>query len=196
MVAWSLRRTLAVLGALTILVLLLVMLRHESVKPVPTILNTGPGGISQPVSLRGAIDFNLYQRVASALAAGSSHVTIDRSFGGNPIIAAIIASSINSKDGSLTATGTCYSACALLLIGVKKKYYTSEADIQVHGAQYRNPAPGKDPNEPARDTVAYLIANGTPPHLAQQWGYSINLHRLTPNELALVGVFLRTRPGS
>lgn len=196
MIVWNRRGTLSVIAALAVIVLTGVVLRHELTRPAPTILDVGPerGNISRPVSLRGAIDFSMYERVASALASGSRHFTIDRSFGGNPMIAAIIASTISGKDGSLTATGICYSACALLLIGVKKKYYTPEADIQVHGARYRNPAPGQDPDQPARDTVAYLISNGTPPQLAQRWGFAINLHRLTPDELALVGVSLRAQP--
>ncbi len=189
---------LATIGMLAALAAVALVVRYEYGKPVPAILDVGPdrGSSPRPVSLRGAIDGNMYTKVAAAIAAGNRDFTIDSSPGGSPLAAAIIAQTIQDSGGSLTAIGTCYSACALLLIGVKNKFYTPDADIEIHGARYKYPLTGQDPDRPARDTVAYLIANGTPPALAEKWGYGTNLHRLTTSELALIGVSLRAQFGS
>jgi hypothetical protein len=198
MIAWTYRCILVVLGALAVLVLMVAVAHPWIAKGPPPFVDAGPdrGAASRPVSLRGTIDADMYMKVATAIGAGSRDFTVDSSFGGASIAANLIAQAINASNGSLTATGICYSACALLLVGVKNKFYTADADIEIHGARYRYPLPGQDPDQPARDTVAYLVANGAPPELAEKWGMATNLHRLTASELAIIGVSLRGRLGS
>src|SRR3982750_3866934 len=71
-----------------------------------------------PVALRGRIDQTMVQQVQSALAEGHRDFTIDSSHGGYFLSAAVMAAMLRGEGASLTATGRCWSACALLLFAV------------------------------------------------------------------------------
>jgi hypothetical protein len=173
------------------------LLPHGDTSRMGPLINFEPAkpSVSRPVALRGKIDDALTRQVLEALAAGVREFTLDSSFGGSQWAAIIMANAIRQRGGSVTAIGTCYSACALLLIGVEHKFYTSEADIEVHGARYAYPQPGQDADAPARMTVSYLEANGVPFDLARAWGMAINLHRLGAKELAKAGIQFRAAMG-
>ena len=195
---WPSRRVLVFLVLLGVTAAIVLTMRSDPQSGLPRIQGAGPdrGAVARPVTLRGMVDEAMYRRVVEAVSGGARHFTVDSSLGGLPLYAGLIATTIAANDGSLTADGICYSACALMLIGVKNKFYTADADIQVHGARYKYPAAGQDPDAPARETVRFLLFQGVPPDLANKWGMAINFHKLTPDELALIGVTYRRHVGS
>lgn len=126
------------------------------------------------------------KQVAQALADGRRDFTVDSSNGGSVLSAENIAAVIRRRDGSLTATGRCWSACALMLLGVKRKYATEGADVRIHGAT--NTTQPSDSEAADAIVVAYMVRNGLPENLARTRGTGTNLYKLTPVELAQAGV--------
>lgn len=141
----------------------------------------------QPVELRGRIDSHMADRVRASLDAGARDFTINTSTGGYVVVAAIIAGLLRAHQASITVNGLCASACALLVIGVQDKRYTSEADVEIHGARYRNPQTGKDDEAPARSAADYMVANGVPEAIAYGPGMGFNMHRLSTADLNRMG---------
>lgn len=127
----------------------------------------------------------MVQQVVADLAQGHRDFTIDSSNGGQVLSAAAISGLMRGNGASLTATGRCWSACALLFFGVEHKRVTADADIRIHAAFYADGRPG---DAAARDAVEFMIKNGVPRALAEQRGTGINLYKFTPAELASAGV--------
>jgi hypothetical protein len=127
----------------------------------------------------------MMQQVAHALADGHRDFTIDSSNGGKVLAAVVIAALIRERNGSLTVTGRCWSACALMLLGVERKYVAAGADVRIHGTtSATQPADEKGANAVAD----YMIENGLPADIARTRGTGTNLYKLTPVELAAAGV--------
>jgi hypothetical protein len=137
----------------------------------------------QATELRGNVDREMMLQATQALADGHRDFTVDSSNGGNVMAAEVIAALIRRHNGSLTVTGRCWSACALMLLGVERKYAVAGADIGIHGA-----ADTTHPADGANAAADYLIKNGLPANIARTWGMGTNLYRLTPAELAAAGV--------
>jgi hypothetical protein len=127
----------------------------------------------------------MLQQVAHALADGHRDFTIDSSNGGNVLAAEVIAVLIRGRNGSLTVTGRCWSACAMMLLGVERKYATAEADVRIHGASSAA-QPGDEKG--ANAAADYMVKNGLPANIARARGTGTNLYKLTPVELAAAGV--------
>ena len=136
------------------------------------------------VELRGDIDFGMVAAVNIALAAGHRDFTINSSHGGGVMDAAVMAGALRASDAHITVNGECYSACALLVIGVKEKYAAAGADIRLHGAHKQ----GVIDERPAKAAANYMIANGVPADLALGRGTGINLYRLTLADMAAMGI--------
>ena len=136
------------------------------------------------VELRGRIDLDMAGTVNTALAAGHRDFTINSSHGGGVLAAVLMANALRGSDSHITVNGECYSACALLVIGVKEKYATAGADIRLHGARRQ----GVIDERPAQAAADYMIANGVPADLALGRGTGINLYRLTLTDMAAVGI--------
>jgi hypothetical protein len=127
----------------------------------------------------------MVQQVGHALANGYRDFTVDSSDGGSVLAAEIIAALIRTRNGSLTVTGRCWSACALMLLGVERKYVAAEADVRIHGAtSAAHPADEKAANA----AVDYMIKNGLQANIARTRGMGTNLYKLTPVDLAAAGV--------
>jgi hypothetical protein len=139
----------------------------------------------QATELRGYVTGEMLQQVAHALADGHRDFTIDSSNGGIVLAAEVVAALIRGQNGSLMVTGRCWSACALVLLGVERKYAAAGADIRIHGAT--SPA---DPADEKRANAAadYMIENGLPPNIARTRGTGMTPYQLTPVELAAAGV--------
>jgi hypothetical protein len=128
--------------------------------------------------LRGTVDAAMSLQVADALAGGERAFTINSSLGGSVGNAVMIAGMVNGRDASLTVDGVCYSACAMLFIGVVNKHVGSEADVEIHGAFFQD---GKgDDAKAAYAAAEYLKVNGLPD--AHKWE-GLNGHKLTTQEL-------------
>ena len=139
---------------------------------------------SDNVELRGGIDSGMVGAVNRALAAGHRDFTIYSSHGGGVMDAAVMAGALRASDAHITVNGECYSACALLVIGVKEKYAAAGADIRLHGAHKQ----GVIDERPAKAAANYMIANGVPADLALGRGTGINLYRLTLADMAAMGI--------
>lgn len=128
--------------------------------------------------LRGMVGPVMFRQVASALADGQRAFTINSSLGGSTMTAQVLAQMLNGRDASLTVDGVCYSACAMLFVGAINKHVGSGADVQIHGAFFRNNE--GDDGKAAYASAEYLRVNGLPD--AHKWNGS-NSHRLTTEEL-------------
>lgn len=125
------------------------------------------------------------RQVTQALDEGRRNFTVDSSNGGNVLLAQVISDLVNSSGGTVTVTGRCWSACALMVLGVEQKYATEQADVRIHGAtDIARPSDGK----PADEVADYMIKSGLPESIARTRGKGANLYKLSPVELAQAGV--------
>lgn len=83
------------------------------------------------------------------------------------ISAKVMADELNRAGASLTVNGFCYSACALLVVGVRDHRFGEGADVQFHSSYIQG---GRDTS----DAADYLASLGLPRELAA----GPNLHRL------------------
>ena len=138
----------------------------------------GCAATTDPTELRGTVGAAMSRQVATALAGGERTFTINSSTGGYVMSAALITGLLNGAGASLTVDGVCYSACAMLFVGTVNKHVGSDADVQIHGAYWRD-GEGDDAKA-AYDSAEYLKVNGLPN--AHKWE-GPNGHRLTAEEL-------------
>jgi hypothetical protein len=135
--------------------------------------------------LRGGVDDKMVRQVALALDEGRRDFTVDISDGGNVFAAEMIAELLNVEGGTVTVTGRCWSACALLGLGIKRKYATTQANVRIHGAiDATRPSDDKAANE----AIDYMVKSGLPRNIALGRGKGTTLYKLSPTELAEAGV--------
>jgi hypothetical protein len=132
------------------------------------------------VELRGHIDSHMATIVSDALVAGHREFTINSSTGGLLSAAEGMAGRLTAAGASLTANGTCLSACALLLLGVTNKYATEDHGGWIAGQ--RNAVSSQFL------TGAYMLKHGISATLSSGRGNGTNLYRLTLEDMATAGI--------
>lgn len=125
--------------------------------------------------------------VYAAIARGEREFYLERSNGGDAISAMVIADMLNKANASATVSGPCKSACAAIALATARRFYTGYAEVEVHGARYAYPQPGRDDDAPARAMVEQLVERGVDRAFAERRMYGPNLYRVPFDELRTLG---------
>ena len=90
------------------------------------------------------------------------------------LLAAAMAGMINNSGSKLTAESNCYSACAYMLLAAKNRHVAEDADVRIHSSF--------TPDGQSDFGYRWLQSIGRS-DIAEKWGRSMNLHRLTAQEI-------------
>lgn len=149
---------------------------------LPLALALAPVAAHAETELRGKVDGRMSQAVAAALKSGERSFVINSSNGGEVLHAVLIAALLESYQASVTANGTCLSACSMILFGVTRRFVTGEARVGVHAWQ----APSNNPVAVTAG-VEWMLSHGFPADLSYRME-GPNIYTLSAQDLARGGV--------
>ncbi len=78
------------------------------------------------------------------------------------------------NSAEVTAESNCYSACAYMLLAAKNRHVAEDADVRIHSSF--------TPDGQSDFGYRWLQSIGRS-DIAEKWGRSMNLHRLTAQEI-------------